>query len=156
MALLSQVSTSYPRVPRNSFARTRACFLIIQLSGWFYYTTDRTVEQVFFLFLCNSSPICRGSLAILCQKSLSDDSISVHLEYHNYSFSLSHANTSSFLANHLALYNYSFFTNNARIAFNTARIITPTSAKIASHILAIPTAPRIRQISFTLMATEIF
>lgn len=34
-----------------------------------------------------------------------------------------------FLANHLALYNYSLFTNNARIAFNTARIITPTSAK---------------------------
>ena len=58
-----------------------------------------------------------------------------------------------FLANHLALYNYSLFTNNARIAFNTARIITPTSAKIASHILAIPTAPRIRQISFTPMAT---
>ena len=53
-------------------------------------------------------------------------------------------------------YNSNFFTNNARIAFNTARIITPTSAKIASHILAIPTAPRIRQISFTPMATEIF
>ena len=34
MALLSQVSTSYPRVPRDSFARTRACFLIIQLSGY--------------------------------------------------------------------------------------------------------------------------
>ena len=53
-------------------------------------------------------------------------------------------------------YNSNFFTNNARIAFNTARIITPTSAKIASHILAIPTAPRLRQISFTPMATEIF
>ena len=34
MALLSQVSTSYPRVLRDSFARTRACFLIIQLSGY--------------------------------------------------------------------------------------------------------------------------
>ena len=34
MALLSQVSTSYPRVPRDSFARTRACFFIIQLSGY--------------------------------------------------------------------------------------------------------------------------
>ena len=34
MALLSQVSTSYPRVPRDSFARTWACFLIIQLSGY--------------------------------------------------------------------------------------------------------------------------
>ena len=34
MALLSQVSTSYPRVPRDSFARARACFLIIQLSGY--------------------------------------------------------------------------------------------------------------------------
>ena len=27
-------STSYPRVPRDSFAQTRACFLIIQLSGY--------------------------------------------------------------------------------------------------------------------------
>lgn len=27
-------------------------------------------------------------------------------------------------------YNSNFFTNNARIAFNTARIITPTSAKL--------------------------
>ena len=34
MALLSQVSTSYPRVPRDSFTRTRACFLIIWLSGY--------------------------------------------------------------------------------------------------------------------------
>ena len=34
MALLSQVSTSYPRVPRDSLARTRACFLILQLSGY--------------------------------------------------------------------------------------------------------------------------
>ena len=33
-ALLSQVSTSYPRVPRDSFARTRACFLMIQLSRY--------------------------------------------------------------------------------------------------------------------------
>ena len=42
MALLSQVSTSYPRVPRDSFARTQACFLIIQLSeyGQFMLSTS--------------------------------------------------------------------------------------------------------------------
>ena len=34
MALLSQVSTSYPRVPRDSFARTRAYFLVFILSGY--------------------------------------------------------------------------------------------------------------------------
>ena len=34
MALLSQVSTSYPRVPRDSFARTRAYFLVFLLSGY--------------------------------------------------------------------------------------------------------------------------
>ena len=34
MALLSQVSTSYPRVPRDFFARTRAYFLLIVLSGY--------------------------------------------------------------------------------------------------------------------------
>ena len=39
---------------------------------------------------------------------------------------------------------YRFFTNRARIAFRTARIITPTSAKIAIHMLAIPMAPRSR------------
>ena len=33
-----------------------------------YYTIDRTIEQVFFSFLRNSSPTCRGRriLAILC------------------------------------------------------------------------------------------
>ena len=40
---------------------------------------------------------------------------------------------------------YKFFTNNVRTAFNTARIITPTSAKMATHMFAIPKAPRIRQ-----------
>ena len=39
---------------------------------------------------------------------------------------------------------YSLFTNSARMALSTARIITPTSAKMASHMLAIPRAPRIR------------
>ena len=34
MALLNQVSTSYPRVPRDSFARTRAYFLVFLLSGY--------------------------------------------------------------------------------------------------------------------------
>ena len=34
MALLSQVSTSYPRVPRDFFARTWVYFLLIALSGY--------------------------------------------------------------------------------------------------------------------------
>ena len=32
--------------------------------SWFYYTIDHTIEQVFFLFLCNSSPTCRGELLL--------------------------------------------------------------------------------------------
>ena len=32
--------------------------------SWFYYTIDRTIEQVFFLFLCNSSPTCRGEFLL--------------------------------------------------------------------------------------------
>ena len=51
---------------------------------------------------------------------------------------------------------YSFFTNRQRIAFSTARIITPTSAKIARYIFAIPTAPNARQANFTTSAIEIF
>ena len=51
---------------------------------------------------------------------------------------------------------YNFFTNSARIALSTAMIITPTSAKIASHILAIPTAPSMRQISLMPMANQMF
>ena len=34
-----------------------------------------------------------------------------------------------------------FLTNSARIALSTARIMTPTSAKIASHMFARPSAP---------------
>ena len=51
---------------------------------------------------------------------------------------------------------YSFFTNSARMALSTARIITPTSAKMASHILAMPSAPRTRQMSLMPMANTIF
>ena len=32
--------------------------------SWFYYTIDRTIEQVLFLFLCNSSPTCRGEFLL--------------------------------------------------------------------------------------------
>ena len=35
------------------------------------------------------------------------------------------------------------------MAFSTARTMTPTSAKTASHIFAMPSAPRARQASFT-------
>lgn len=54
------------------------------------------------------------------------------------------------------LLSYIFFTNRQRMAFNTAIIITPTSAKIAKYILAIPTAPSARQANFTISAIEIF
>ena len=47
---------------------------------------------------------------------------------------------------------YKFFTYNVRIAFSTAITITPTSAKIAPHMLAIPKAPRIKQITLIPMA----
>ena len=47
---------------------------------------------------------------------------------------------------------YSFFTFRARIALSTAIIITPTSAKIAAHIFAMPSAPRIRQTTLTPIA----
>lgn len=43
-----------------------------------------------------------------------------------------------------------------RMAFNTASTITPTSAKIASHMPAYPRAPRIRQIALTARANTIF
>ena len=46
MALLSQVSTSYPRVPRDSFARTRA-FLPTQNGN----TTDCRQVCIVFLFI---------------------------------------------------------------------------------------------------------
>ena len=42
---------------------------------------------------------------------------------------------------------YRRFTKRVRIAFRTASTMTPTSAKIATHMFAIPTAPRIRQIT---------
>lgn len=42
--------------------------LTIYVFDWLYNTTNCIVEQVFFLFFCNSSPTCRGRriLAILC------------------------------------------------------------------------------------------
>ena len=43
-------------------------------------------------------------------------------------------------------------TNNIRMAFNTASTMTPTSAKMAAHIFAIPKAPKIRHNTFTPMA----
>ena len=51
---------------------------------------------------------------------------------------------------------HSFLTNRQRMAFNTARIITPTSAKIARYILAMPTAPKIRQAALTPKAMVMF
>ena len=51
---------------------------------------------------------------------------------------------------------YKLFTNNARIALSTAIIITPTSANMATHILATPSAPRTRHSSFMPMANTVF
>ena len=47
---------------------------------------------------------------------------------------------------------YRFFTIRHLIAFSTQITMTPTSANIASHMLAMPSAPRSRQASFTPMA----
>ena len=61
-----------------------------------------------------------------------------------------------------ALYAYAyniyniFLTNSALMALSTAITITPTSANIASHIFAIPSAPRIRHTPFTARANTIF
>ena len=49
-----------------------------------------------------------------------------------------------------------FFTASARMAFKTARIITPTSAKTASHMFANPRAMSTRQSSLMPMATAMF
>ena len=51
---------------------------------------------------------------------------------------------------------HSFLTNRQRMAFSTARIITPTSAKMARYILAMPTAPKIRQANLTPRAMVMF
>ena len=47
---------------------------------------------------------------------------------------------------------YRFLTISARMALSTASTITPTSAKIAAHILAMPSAPRIRHSTLMPMA----
>ena len=46
--------------------------------------------------------------------------------------------------------------NKARIALSTAITMTPTSAKMANHIFAIPSAPRIKQITLIPMANTMF
>ena len=51
---------------------------------------------------------------------------------------------------------YRFLTKRARMALSTARIMTPTSAKMASHMLAMPSAPSTRQISLMPMAKTMF
>ena len=51
---------------------------------------------------------------------------------------------------------HSFLTNSARMALSTARIITPTSAKMASHILANPRATSTRHASLMPMAKTMF
>ena len=51
---------------------------------------------------------------------------------------------------------YSLCTYSARMALSTARTITPTSANIAAHMLAIPSAPSIRQSAFTPRANAMF
>ena len=56
----------------------------------------------------------------------------------------------------IEIQHYSFLTNSARMALRTARTMTPTSAKMASHMLAAPRATRARQASLTPMAKTMF
>ena len=51
---------------------------------------------------------------------------------------------------------YRFFTFKALKAFNTAMIVTPTSANIAAHIVVIPKALKIRTIIFIPIANTMF
>ena len=51
---------------------------------------------------------------------------------------------------------FHFFTRSARIAFSTASTITPTSAKMAAHMSAAPTATSTRQANFTASANTMF
>lgn len=54
------------------------------------------------------------------------------------------------------VFRYASFTFRHLIAFSTAMTMTPTSAKIAAHMFAIPIAPRIRHTAFTTRANTIF
>ena len=49
-------------------------------------------------------------------------------------------------------FRYRFLTISTRMALSTASTITPTSAKIAAHILVMPSAPRIRHSTLMPMA----
>lgn len=60
---------------------------------------------------------------------------------------------STYFLNFKSLSLYSF---KARVALRTASTITPTSAKMASHMPAIPSAPKIRQIAFIARANTMF
>lgn len=51
---------------------------------------------------------------------------------------------------------YLFSRRMTRIAFATASSVTPTSEKTASHMVAIPNAPRMRKIAFTPKAKPCF
>ena len=45
---------------------------------------------------------------------------------------------------------------NARIAFNTAMIMTPTSAKMAAHMLVMPAAVRASQLNLMIRENTMF
>lgn len=51
---------------------------------------------------------------------------------------------------------YLFLRRMTRMAFATASSVTPTSEKTASHMVAIPNAPRMRKIAFTPKAKPMF
>ena len=55
-----------------------------------------------------------------------------------------------------AIFTYKFLTRRARMALRTARTMTPTSAKMAAHILATPMAPRARHTNLMTRANTIF
>ena len=57
---------------------------------------------------------------------------------------------------HLGCARYRLCTRSARIALSTASTITPTSAKIAAHMFARPSAPSARQANLTASAKTMF
>ena len=60
------------------------------------------------------------------------------------------------LSPYSSLARYRLCTRSARIALSTASTITPTSAKIAAHMFARPSAPSARQANLTASAKTMF
>ena len=59
-------------------------------------------------------------------------------------------------SDHASLFFSRSLVYSARVAFSTAMTMTPTSAKMAVHMLAMPSAPRMRQMPLTPSAKTMF